>query len=83
MKQLLIILCVLCAFACGPDLEDEDPKAGIGCHTGIPKSGNGDRILVRCCTHKEFLAGENVNAGGVSYFNAYTDHKWEKCDDCK
>jgi hypothetical protein len=83
MKYLVIIFCLIIISSCGPDLDHEDPNEGIGCMTGIPKTGGSQRVLMRCCTRKEYLAGENVNAGGVSYFNSYTDHKWEKCDDCK
>lgn len=79
MKNLILVLFLL-VFSCSED--EEDPRSGIGCQTGILKSGGTDRDLIRCCTFQEFLAGDNVNAGGTSRAKYYKDMKWEKCADC-
>lgn len=76
MKKIIFV-CILAFFAC-----EEEPESDIGCMTGIPKSGGTDRVLIRCCTHKQYLAGNNVNAGGIASSINYTNHKWEKCPDC-
>lgn len=79
MKNLVVafMFVLVLIFSC----EDSEPESDIGCLTGIPK-GQNYRVTIRCCTHKQALAGDNVNAGGISNWNSYTDHKWDKCSDC-
>lgn len=77
MKQVVLIL-ALFAFSCS----DDDPTSETGCLTGIP-SGSTDRVLIKCATREQFLAGSNVSAGGTSSWNAFTQHQWAKCSDCK
>lgn len=61
----------------------EENTSNLGCVRGISKSNpNGGLVRVRCCTREEFLAGSNVNQGGVSYWSSYTNHKWEPVNDC-
>jgi hypothetical protein len=72
MKKIFILLMF---FAC-----QEDPGPQMGCSTGIR---DGERKLLRCSTKEEHLAGSNVNAGGVSYFQNYTRHEWEPVRDCQ
>jgi hypothetical protein len=76
MKKLFAIL--LIATACS----DDEPKSDQGCLTGIPQ-GTNTRVLIRCSTNKEYLAGSNTSAGGTASWNQYTVHQWAKCDDCK
>jgi hypothetical protein len=70
----ILFVCLACS--------DDDESSNIGCQTGIPK-GSTDRVLIRCSTQQEHLAGNNVNAGGLSTFTNYTQHQWAKCGDCK
>lgn len=51
-----------------------------GCQTGVI---NSTRTFLRCCTHKEFLAGSNVAGGGYDLVKYYSALKWETCDQCK
>lgn len=67
-------------FALAQCSEDEGPQ--MGCSTGIRKSGGTERKLIRCCTRKEHLAGNNVDAGGIDRFDNYTDWEWEPVSDC-
>lgn len=76
MRKLLFILIILAGCS-------EDPEVvKTGCHTGVDKF-SGQREFIRCATKEQFNAGSNVNAGGISYWNSYTGHKWELCDNCK
>lgn len=75
MKKVIFI-CLLAFFAC-----EEEPESNIGCMTGIPK-GQNYRVQIRCCTKQEYLAGNNVNAGGTSNWTSYEDHEWAKCGAC-
>lgn len=77
MKQVVLIL-ALFAFSCS----DDDPETENGCLTGIP-TGATDRVLIKCSTREQYLAGNNVSAGGTASWNAYTGHQWAKCNDCK
>ena len=77
MRKLLAILIILCACS------DDEPETDQGCLTGIPKAGGTGRILIRCSTHHEYLAGNNVGAGGTVSWDSFTSHEWKKCDDCK
>lgn len=79
MKKLILAIMLVAFMGC--ESEDQDPNAGTGCMTGIPK-GQNYRVQIRCCTRQEFLAGNNVNAGGTSNWTSYTDHDWEKCSAC-
>lgn len=76
IRSLLLVAIVLCG--CNKDEEESN----IGCQTGVPK-GASYRVLIRCCTQQQALAGNNVKAGGTANWTDYTDHKWEKCADCK
>lgn len=82
MRRLLYtaFLCI-CLAGCEKDEPEGEP---MGCMTGIPQ-GQNYRVLIRCCTRREFLAGDNVNAGGTSNWTHYTRHEWvkvKKCGDC-
>jgi len=76
MKKILFILLML--GACNEP--DFDPGLPVGCATGIK---DGKRQLMRCCTEKEFNAGNNVSVGGFAAFLKYTDRKWEQEKNCK
>lgn len=67
---LLLLLCISC--------KEDDTL--MGCSTGVR---NGSRELIRCATKQQHLAGNNISAGGVKHFTAFTNTKWEKCDQCK
>lgn len=77
MKKLLVILLIACACS------DDEPGTDQGCLTGIPKTGSQDRVLIKCSTKQQYLAGSNTGAGGTASWNSYTSHKWEPCSDCK
>lgn len=76
MKRLITIVMLAFAIACN----QEDPGPQMGCSTGMR---NGTRHLLRCCTREQWLAGNNEAAGGISYFQNYTDHQWKSVKDCK
>lgn len=78
MKQVVTILLLFTILACS----DDDPERNKGCLTGIPKSG-GDRVLIKCSTREEYLAGNNTSAGGTASWDAFTGHQWAKCGDCQ
>lgn len=80
MKKLALIFVVTLFVACSED--EKGPTEGMGCMTGINKSGGTTRALIRCCTHQEYLAGDNVARGGTSFFTSYKAHQWEQVDDC-
>lgn len=80
MKYIIVIFFLL--LACKEDGPDPQPQTDKGCMTGISKS-SGKLELIRCCTNAEFLAGSNVGAGGTSQYEAYTNHKWERCSQCQ
>jgi len=75
VRKILAILVIVCACT--------EPETDQGCLTGIPKSGGTGRILIRCSTRQEYLAGNNVGAGGTVSWDSFISHEWEKCDDCK
>lgn len=77
MKHVIWIFLII-ALACSDDESNSDQ----GCLTGIPKSG-GNRVLIRCSTNKQYLAGSNTSAGGTASWDSYTGHQWAKCNDCK
>lgn len=77
MKKLLVILFI--AVGCS----DDEPQTDHGCLTAIPKSGPQTRVLIRCSTKEQYLAGSNTTQGGTSSWTLYTGHQWAKCDDCK
>lgn len=77
MKHVILIL-ALAFFSCS----DDDDPTDKGCLTGVPK-GQTERILIKCSTHDQYLAGSNTGAGGTSAWDSYSGHKWEKCGDCK
>jgi hypothetical protein len=79
MKQVVLILLFTLTIACS----DDDSETDQGCLTGIPKSGPQDRVLIKCSTKEQYLAGSNTSAGGTSSWTLYSGHKWEKCGDCK
>jgi len=76
-KVFAMLLAVLLLAGCS-----EDPGPQMGCMTGIPKVGDPVRTFMRCCTKQEYLAGNNVERGGISYFSNYTDHEWKPVSDC-
>lgn len=77
MKHVIwILLVILCSCS------DDEPETDQGCLTGIP-NGTQDRVLIKCSTQEQFLAGSNTSAGGTASWNQYTAHQWAKCDDCK
>jgi hypothetical protein len=78
MKQVVLILFFALTIACS-----DDSGTDQGCLTGIPKSGPQDRVLIKCSTRQEYLAGSNTSAGGTSSWTLYNGHQWEKCGDCK
>lgn len=80
MKHVVFIF-LASLFACSDD--DSNSASSKGCLTGIPKSGSQNRVLIRCCTNQEYLAGSNTSAGGTSDWDAFKSHKWELCDKCK
>ena len=77
MKLKVLSVCFLLLIG---SCKEEDPGPQLGCSTGMR---DGERKLLRCCTQKEHLAGNNEAAGGVSYFNNYTQHQWEPVSNCK
>jgi hypothetical protein len=78
MKNILIIA-ILIMFSCS----EEAPEPQMGCITGVSKSDpSGERVSMGCRTREQFLAGDNVSAGGVSYFGNYTQHQWKAVSDC-
>lgn len=81
MKTFIIISALILLFSCKED--DVDPHAGIGCQTGIPKNGDGQRVLIRCATYEQYIAGNNTNAGGIPASSDYTEQQWAKCSECK
>jgi hypothetical protein len=74
MKKLFFMLLILSACS-------EGEESNVGCLTGVNSSG--DRVLIRCSTKAEFRAGSNVNAGGTANWKSFTQHQWEKCENCK
>lgn len=75
MKKIIFILLLFCSC-------EEEEVTDLGCQTGIYK-GTTDRVFMRCATRQQYMAGDNVNAGGISYSRNYDHQKWEKCDRCK
>lgn len=57
-----------------------DPAPLTGCWTGMR---DGKRQLIDCCLKNEYLAGNNVAAGGVSWCVNYTDWKYEPSLTCQ
>ena len=81
MKSTIkIIFLLLAASGCHED--EKGPYDGMGCMTGVYKGGSSDRVSMGCHTHKTFLAGNNVAAGGLPYAGNYTQVRWEQVDDC-
>ena len=81
MKTILSILFASLLFmGCSEDDPAKDSK--LGCMTGIPKAGAPVRTFYRCGTYEQFLAGDNVAAGGTDIFDNYTNHQWAKVSDC-
>jgi hypothetical protein len=78
--QRVITTILVCILMIG--CSDDEPATDQGCLTGIPKAG-WNRVLIRCCTNKQYLAGSNTSAGGTSSWDLYTGHQWAKCSDCK
>lgn len=76
MKKIIAVALLLFALSCS-----DEEESNIGCLTGILK-GTNYRVTIRCCTRQEYLAGNNVNAGGTSNWTDYTSHDWEKCSAC-
>lgn len=76
----MIILILLFAIACNE--EDKGPQ--MGCSLGV-RIGQEDlgHQLIRCATQEQHAAGNNVQAGGVSYFANYKQWTWEPVSDCK
>jgi len=80
MKKTLFTIFLLAAiWSCSE--EDKGPQ--MGCSIGI-RVGEEDLgyQLLRCCTNEQHLAGNNVQAGGISYFANYKQWKWEAVSDC-
>lgn len=71
-----IIFCLL-IFSCA---KEKVTLTNIGCESG---EVNGVRVTFRCCTHQQFLAGDNVSSGGTTMYNHYDKVKWALCSDCK
>lgn len=82
LKLALIIAVVagLIYFLVG--CSEDEPTTDQGCLTGI-RNGTTDRVFIRCCTRKEYLAGDNTTAGGTANWSNYTNHQWAACPDCK
>lgn len=80
MKKIFLIVVVTLFVACSDD--EKGPKDGMGCMTGINKSGGTERVLIRCCTHQQFLAGSNEANGGKESVKYYKDIDWRQVDDC-
>jgi hypothetical protein len=81
MKKAIFVLLLVAAMGCAK--EEAGPQ--MGCMTGIPK-GYTNRGLIRCCTKEQYLAGNNVAAGGIASFTNYTSVTWtpiSNCSDCK
>lgn len=79
MKALKLLFIIVVLSLSGCDDEPEGPQ--MGCLTGVVKGGT-SRVLIRCCTKEEYLAGGNVNAGGTSNWSNYESHQWVKVDKC-
>lgn len=77
MKRIILIIAFISLFGC-----EDEPETDQGCMTGVPVGLNYS-VHIRCCTKQQYLAGNNVNAGGTANWASYTDHKWEKCSSCK
>ena len=75
MKKLIYIL-LFVAISCSKS----DPGPQMGCMTGL--NGAGTRVLIRCCTNAQFVAGGNVSAGGIASFSSYTQVTWVATSDC-
>jgi len=73
MRKLLFILIIL--LSC----QEEDNGPRMGCSIGMR---DGRIRLLRCCTREEHAAGNNVAAGGISYFGNYTQHQWIEVSNC-
>lgn len=80
MKVLSIMLLLFASVSCSED--QANPLNETGCFTAIPKGGT-ERVLVKCCTLKDYQAGSNTNIGGTASWSDYTDHRWASCSDCK
>jgi len=74
---LLVVLCLL--LSCKN--ESVEPVPSLGCARAISKTTGA--AMARCCTREEFLAGSNVSAGGVPYYNNYKDWTWAVVATCK
>lgn len=81
MRKLTVLLLILFLTAGACQEEDKGPQ--MGCSIGI-RIGEEDLgyQLLRCCTNEQHLAGNNVQAGGISYFANYKQWKWEAVSDC-
>jgi hypothetical protein len=79
MKTFILCIILIAGLSVGCS-EKQDPT-NQGCLTGVNSDGN--RVLIRCCTKDQYLAGSNVNAGGTAIWPNYSGHKWESCQDCK
>lgn len=84
MKKFLlfigVLLLLIILLSCGT--EQPEPSSAVGCQSGII---DGNRIFIRCTTMDGFLAGDNIDAGGLSKseWSKYSNIKWELCDNCK
>jgi hypothetical protein len=78
MRKLIFLIAVV-MFSCSD--EKTETNTDMGCSTGVNSSG--DRVLIRCATQKQHMAGDNVGAGGIPTYGYYTDHQWEKCENCQ
>lgn len=70
MKKLLLFGFIL--LGCSKN----EPKL-TGCVTGISKQ-SGQSEPMGCWSKKDFLSGSHA----ISYWNSYTNQKWEECSTC-
>jgi hypothetical protein len=74
--KLFKIFFLFLLLSCSED--DNGPQ--MGCSIG---TRDGRVHLLRCATFDEYIAGNNIERGGISYFGNYSNHQWVKVKDCK
>jgi len=78
MKTIILILALLCAFAC--EEEKIDPLEQLGCVSGVNKSG-GDRVYLFCAKRRDFLAGSHYRPI-VKYYTSLEFKPVSSCSEC-
>lgn len=80
--RTILLIAFLSLLSC--EREQANP-VGLGCQSGLHAgySAISKRVVYRCSTYEQFLAGSDTSKGGTAEYNNYVENQWTPCTDCK